>query len=163
METENKVWVVTGEDWNNDERGTRIVIAVCPTEKDAENVKLRFYYTYDEIWIQEFCSKTCEKPFVAYKGRFRAELHLIGEKHYVLGKIDRVSQEGEPVPVDCDIKEKFEFSVGHIIQTNGPECYTISGEFTSAEEVPTEGEPAKRWIAQKVNEKGLITLESSGF
>lgn len=162
METENKVWVVTGEDWN-DERGTRIVIAVCPTEEDAENVKLRFKYTYDEIWIQEFCPKTYDKPFVVYKGHFRAKLHLIGEKHYALDKIDHVKQEWEPLPVDYNVKEKFDFSVGHIIRTDGPEYYIISGEFTSMEKAPTEGEPAKRWITQKVNEKGLITLESSGF
>ena len=162
METENRVWVVTGEDWN-DERGERIVIGVCPTKEDAVNVKLRFLYTYSEIWIQEFPLRTYDKPFVAYKGRFRAELHFIGEKHYVLGKIDYVKQETEPLSVDCNVKEKFEFSVGHIIKTDGPEIYIISGEFTSAEEAPTEGEAAKEWITQKVNEKGLITLESSGF
>lgn len=162
METENKVWVVSGEDWN-EEKGTRIVIGVCPTKEDAENVKLRFYYTYDEIWIQEFPIRACIKPFVAYEGSFRAELHLIGEKHYVLGKIDYVKQEGEPLSVDYNVKEKFEFSVGHIIKTDGPEIYIISGEFTSAEEAPTEGDAAKEWITQKANEKGLITLESSGF
>lgn len=162
METENKVWVITGEDWN-DERGDRVVIGVCPTKEDAVNVKLRFLYTYSEIWIQEFSLRTYDKPFVAYKGRFRAELHFIGEKHYVLGKIDYVKQEGEPLSVDCNVKEKFEFSVGHIIKTDGPEVYIISGEFTSAEEAPTEGEAAKGWIIQKANEKGLITLESSGF
>lgn len=162
METENKVWVVTGEDWN-DERGTRIVIGVCPTKEDAENVKLRYYYTYDEIWIQEFSPQTCDKPFVVYKGHFRAELHLVGEKHYVLGKIDYVKQEGEPLSGDYNVKEKFEFSVGHIIKTDGPESYIISGEFTSMEKVPTEGKAAREWIVQKANEKGLITLESSGF
>jgi len=162
MEIENKVWVVSGEDWN-DERGTRIVIGVCPTEEDAENIKLRFLYTYDEIWIQEFPIRTCDKPFVVYKGRFRAELHLVGEKHYVLGKIDYVKQEGEPLSGDCNVKEKFEFSVGHVIKTDGPEVYIISGGFTSMEKAPTEGGAAKEWIAQKANEKGLITLESSGF
>ena len=161
METENKVWVVSGEDWNG-ESGTRIIIGVCPTKEDAENVRLRLLYTYDEIWVQEFPIRACVKPFVAYKGNFKAELHLIDEKHYVLGKIDYVNQRGEPLSGDYNVKE-FEFSVDHIIKTDGPEIYIISGKFTSMEKVPTEEKAAKEWIAQKANEKGLITLESSGF
>ena len=47
----------------------------------------------------------------------------------------------------------------HTIKTDGPETYVIMGEFNSIEKVPTEGDAAKQWIIQKVNEKGLITLE----
>jgi len=159
METENKVWVVSGEDWN-EERGTRIVIGVCPTEEDAENLKLQFENEYDNIWIQEFYPKTWDRPSIIYNGHFKVEIRPFIKKHYILHKVEIMEQEREVLPAGYGPKEKFEFSVGHIIKTDGPEVYIIVGEFTSMEKVPTEGKAAKEWIAQKVNEKGLITLES---
>lgn len=162
METENHVWVVSGEEWY-DEGYRRIVIAVCPTKEDAENVKFRVELErdYDEIWIEDFCVKTHDKAPIAYTGRFRLEISPFGEKHYVLREITFIDQ--KQIAVSATFKERFEFSINHIIKTDGPETYVIMGEFNSIEKVPTEGDAAKQWLARKVNEKGLITLESSGF
>ncbi|MBP5774033.1 MAG: hypothetical protein J6W35_08275 [Eubacterium sp.] len=162
MEAENKVWVVSGEEWY-DEEYKRIVIAVCPTKEDAENVKFRVELErdFDEIWIENFYVKTHDKASTAYIGRFRLEISLFGENHYVLRGITFIDQ--KQIAMSATFKEKFEFSMNHIIKTDGPETYVIMGEFNSIEKVPTEGDAARQWLVQKVNEKGLITLESSGF
>ena len=165
METENKVWVVTGEDWKR-ERGTRIVIGVCPTEEDAENLKLRVEDEYDNIWIEQFRSKTWEEPPVIYNGQFKIEIRPLIKKHYILHKIEIMKQEREVLPAGYEPKEKFEFSVGHVIKTDAPEIYLIAGEFTSTEKAPFENgenpnksDALKQWLIRKINEKDLITLE----
>lgn len=165
METENKVWVVTGEDWDH-EKGTRVVIGVCPSEKDAENLKLRVKNEYDNIWVQEFRSETWKEPSVIYDGHFKVEIRPLVNKHYILHKIMIMNQERKVLPVECEPKEKFEFSVGHVIKTDAPEIYLIAGEFTSVEKAPFESDEhpnksdaLKQWLIRKINEKGLITLE----
>lgn len=165
METENHVWVVSGEDWNH-ERGIRVVIGVCPTGEDAENLKLRVKDAYDEIWIEQFRPKTWEEPSVIYNGHFKVEIRPLIKKHYILHKIMIMNQEREVLPDEYEPEENFEFSVGHVIKTDAPEIYLIAGEFTSVEKAPLErgedpnkSDALKQWIIQKVNEKGLITLE----
>lgn len=164
-----EVWIVTGFSYDCD--GTRI-LAVCPTEQDAQNAVNYYKKHYDDVEYECFSQETYDPVPVLYGGVFTAEVRPYGNDNdtYILGQV-RITQSQQPIDEDVPNPKEFEYvSFTLITKTDntGHKSCELCGNFLSAEEIPIKtsinvGKAAREWLIEKVNEKGVIKLVIPDF
>lgn len=153
-----EVWVVTGSC-----DGTR-VLAVCPTEQDAQNAVHYYDKHYDDVDYECYSQETYEPIPIYYGGTFSAEVRPYKDGTYILGQV-RITQFERSIDKEVDSKEfdDISFTLNSKIDNTGYESCELRGDFISAEKVPIRnsinvGNAAREWLIKKVNEKGIIKL-----
>ena len=157
-----EVYVVTGFSYDCD--GTR-VLAVCPTEQDAQNAVNHYKKHYDDVDYECFSQETYDPVPVFYGGIFTAEVRPYKDDTYILGQV-RITQSQQPLDGDIANPKEFEyvsFTLTNKVDSTGHKSYELCGNFLSMEEIPIKsninvGKAAREWLIEKVNEKGIIKL-----
>ena len=161
-----EVWIVTGLSYDCEDRR---ILAVCPTEQDAQNAVNYYKKHYDDVEYECFSQETYDPVPVFYGGVFSAEVRPYKDGTYILGQV-RITQSENPLDREVDPKE-FEittFTLINKISDMGVESCELRGHFLSMEKVPVKtdinvGKAAREWLIEKVNEKGIIKLVIPDF
>ena len=161
-----EVWIVTGFSYDCD--GARI-LAVCPTEQDAQNAVNYYKKHYNDVEYECFSQETYDPVPVFYGGVFSAEVRPYKDDTYILGQV-RITQSENPLDRKVDPKEfeNISFTLTNKINDTGHESYELCGNYISATEVPIKtdinvGKAAREWLINKINEKGIIKLVIPDF
>ena len=93
-----EVWIVTGFSYDCD--GTRI-LAVCPTEQDAQNAVNYYKKHYNDVKYECFSQETYDPVPVFYGGVFSAEVRPYKDDTYILGQV-RITQSENPLDREVD-------------------------------------------------------------
>ncbi len=161
-----EVWIVTG--LNYDFGGQR-VLAVCPTEQDAQNAIHYYKKKYNKVEYECFSQETYEPVPIYYEGVFVAEVRPYKDGTYILGQV-RIIQSENSLDKDVGPKEleNISFTLTSKINDVGYESYELRGNYISAMKVPIKtdinvGKAAKEWLINKINEKDVIKLVIPDF
>ena len=161
-----EVWIVTGLSFDCEDRR---ILAVCPTEQDAQNAVNYYKKHYDDVEHECYPQETYDPVPIFYGGVFTAEVRPYGDDTYILGQV-RITQSQQPLDEGVDPKEFENVSFTLITKTDntGHKSCELCGNFLSAEEVPIKtsinvGKAAREWLIEKVNEKGVIKLVTPDF
>lgn len=149
----DKVYVITGEDWDNEKR----VLTVCKTIDEAK--KAVGYYTemYSYCDYEAFFFETFDDLNQFYRGSFNMVLSPTDEPdtYYMQNIIYQASDEYTKEP----IKNDFGFNLYTSQSTSSPKKVTsLSGNFISLASPPSDRAEIHKFLRDKINEKGIIKV-----
>lgn len=149
----DKVYVITGEDWDNEKR----VLTVCKTIDEAK--KAVGYYTemYRYCDYDEFFFETFDDLNQFYRGSFNMVLSPTDEPdtYYMQDIVYQASDDYTKEP----IKNDFSFNLYTSQSTSSPKKVTrLSGNFISLVSPPSGRHEIHKFLRDKINEKGIIKV-----
>lgn len=162
------VWIVTGIDYDDE----RVVLAVCPDKENAEKAKGYYQRNYDDIEVTERCQETYDEMPYIWSGRFNVTIrpYINHPNTYIMGSVamsvEKKFLTSDVNPADYD---NIYFKIVKTIDQDGKEKIEMYGNFSSSIELPAGGEGGncgkarREWLAEKVNERGVIKLAMPTF
>lgn len=155
----DKVYVVTGEDWNS---GEKRVLTVCKTVDEAKKALAYFSDNYSNPEYEEFFFETFEGFTSYYRGGFNIALSPTEEEntYYIASHWFYVTKDyASEIP-----KENFSFN---ILTSRSPsseeKTTTLSGNFISFTPPPSGEVKIREFLRDKINEMGIIKVKIPEF